>query len=296
MTAFGDSSLLLADWPAGAAVLRVNGREVAEYVWRPELPLSSSPRPYLHPVRTLAGISVTDAAPDSHPHQLGISVAAPNVDGYNFWGGRTWVADHGPAWLDNHGTQRHDRWLHHSATDLVHTLHWVDPRDQILLHERRSIGCRGAGEAAWSLAIQTELTNATDRPLVFRSPAALGRAGAGYGGFFWRGPGAGTVLSPSGAGVRAVHGATADWLAVTGDAGHRTWTVLFVPADDTTARDPWFVRARDYLGVGSSLTWDLPLVLAPEESITRHLVTVVVDGAVSPATATALAADIRPVT
>lgn len=296
MTAFGDSSLLLADWPAGAAVLRVNGREVAEYVWRPELPLSSSPRPYLHPVRTLAGISVTDAAPDSHPHQLGISVAAPNVDGYNFWGGRTWVADHGPAWLDNHGTQRHDRWLHHSATDLVHTLHWVDPRDQILLHERRSIGCRGAGEAAWSLAIRTELTNATDRPLVFRSPAALGRAGAGYGGFFWRGPGAGTVLSPSGAGVRAVHGATADWLAVTGDAGHGSWTVLFVPADDTTARDPWFVRARDYLGVGSSLTWDLPLTLAPEESIARHLVTVVVDGAVSLATATALAADIRPVT
>jgi hypothetical protein len=298
MTAFDESSLLLADWPAGVAVLRVDGREVAEYVWRPDLPLSSSPRPYLHPVRTLAGIRVTDAVPDSHPHQLGISIAAPNLDGCNFWGGRTWVAGHGPAWLDNHGTQHHDRWLQRSATDLVHTLRWVDPRDRTLLHERRSIMCRRVGDSAWSLAIRTELTNATDRPLVFRSPAAQGRAGAGYGGFFWRGPAAGTVtiLSPAGTDVRAVHGVTADWLAVTGDSGHGTWTMLFVPVDDSTARDPWFVRARDYLGVGSSLTWSLPLILAPEESITRHLVTVVVDGAVSLATATELAADIRPVT
>lgn len=298
MTAFDESSLLLADWPAGVAVLRVDGREVAEYVWRPDLPLSSSPRPYLHPVRTLAGIRVTDAVPDSHPHQLGISIAAPNLDGCNFWGGRTWVAGHGPAWLDNHGTQHHDRWLQRSATDLVHTLRWVDPRDRTLLHERRSIMCRRVGDSAWSLAIRTELTNATDRPLVFRSPAAQGRAGAGYGGFFWRGPAAGavTILSPAGTDVRAVHGATADWLAVTGDSGHGTWTMLFVPVDDSTARDPWFVRARDYLGVGSSLTWSLPLILAPEESITRHLVTVVADGAVSLATATELAADIRPVT
>jgi hypothetical protein len=299
VTGFGGSSPLRADWPASAAVLRVEGREVAQYVWRSDLPPSSSPRPYLHPVRTLAGVRVTDAVPDSHPHQLGISIAAPDLDGRNFWGGRTWVAGHGPAWLDNHGTQRHDRWLHQSATDLVHTLRWVDPHDMTLLHERRSITCRSVGASAWSLAIRTELTNATDRPLVFRSPAAQGRAGAGYGGFFWRGPAvaaAVTILSPAGTDVNAVHGATADWLAITGDAGHGTWTMLFVPADDTTAQDPWFLRARDYLGVGSSLTWGLPLVLAPAEVITRHLVTVVLDGAVSLATAAELAADIRPVT
>jgi hypothetical protein len=69
--------------------------------------------------------------------------------------------------------------------------------------------------------------------------------------------------------------------------------VLFVPADETTAHDRWFVRARDYLGVGSSVTWDRPLVLAPEETITRHVVTVVVDGAVSPATAAELADSVR---
>lgn len=35
-------------------VLRVAGRPVARYVTRPELPDRLSPRPYLHPVTTLA--------------------------------------------------------------------------------------------------------------------------------------------------------------------------------------------------------------------------------------------------
>ena len=286
----------MADLPHTTAVLRVDGRDVAQYVWQPRLPLSSSPRPYLHPVRTLAGRTVTDALPDTHPHQLGISIAAPNVDGCNFWGGRTWVAGHGPAWLDNHGTQSHHRWLRHTSTDIAHTLRWVDPHHTTLLREQRSITCRGLGETAWSLGIRTELTNATDRPLVLRSPAAQGRAGAGYGGFFWRGPavaGAARILSPVGTDVQAVHGAVASWVAVTGDGDGGTWTVLFVSADETTAADRWFVRARDYLGVGSSITWDRPLVLAPEQTITRHIVAIVLDGAVSPTTAADLARGVR---
>lgn len=298
MSAFGEPRPVLTDRPAHTAVLRVDGRDVAEYVWRSDLPLSSSPRPYLHPVRTLAGRTVTDAVPDSHPHQVGISIAAPDVDGRNFWGGRTWVAGHGPAWLDNHGTQRHQRWLRQSSTELAHILHWLDPRTTTLLVERRSVACRSLGPAAWSLGIRTELTNATDRPLVLRSPAAQGRTGAGYGGFFWRGPAvtAATIISPAGTDVQAVHGATTAWLAITGEGASGAWTVLFVPADETTARDRWFVRARDYLGVGSSVTWDRPLVLAPGESITRHMVTVVVDGAVSPATAAELAGSVRSMT
>ncbi|MGW4802029.1 DUF6807 family protein, partial [Nonomuraea sp. NPDC004297] len=71
-------------------------------------------------LRTLGGLTVTDRTPASHPHQLGISVAAPDLDGHNFWGGRTYVAGHGPAWLDNHGTQRHQRWLRRTGTELVH--------------------------------------------------------------------------------------------------------------------------------------------------------------------------------
>jgi hypothetical protein len=299
MTAYGELRPVLTGRPASSAMLRVNGRDVAEYVWRPDLPVSSSPRPHLHPVRTIAGRTVTDATPDSHPHQLGISIAAPNVTGYNFWGGRTWVAGHGPAWLDNHGTQVHRRWSRRTRTHLAHTLSWVDPNQTTLLSERRSISCQGIRETAWALRIRTELTNATGRPLTLRSPAAQGRVGAGYGGFFWRGPTvveAARILSPAGTDVHAVHGAVASWIAVIGDAGSGPWSMLFVPADAVTARDRWFVRARDYLGVGSSLTWDRPLVLAPQETIARHLVIVVVDGALSSATAAELAENVRSTT
>lgn len=285
-------SPVLAGRPDSVSVLRVRTRDVAQYVWRSDLPVSSSPRPFLHPVRTLGGHVVTDAVPDSHTHQLGIGIAAPDIDGVNFWGGRTFVAGHGPAWLDNHGSQHHQRWLRRTSNELAHTVHWIGMDQTTLLREERVITCRPVSETAWSLGIRTRLVNTTDRPLTVRSPAALGRVGAGYGGFFWRGPNVteATVLSPGGNGVASVHGQTADWVAVTGtprDGG--PWTMLFVPGDEITAQDRWFVRARDYIGVGSCLAWEQPLVLAPGESIARHIVTVVVDGAVTAATAEELA-------
>jgi hypothetical protein len=281
-----------------ALLLQVDGREVASYVWRSRLPASTAPRPFLHPVRTLAGTLVTDARPHSHTHQLGISIAAPDIGGRNFWGGRTFVAGHGPAWLDDHGAQRHRRWLRHTESELAHTLNWVDRDGSALLGERRVISCGPLSPEAWVLQVRTRLQNATDNPLQIRSPAALGRVGAGYGGFFWRGPARTErvrVLSPGGTGVRAVHGTTAPWVAVAGaDAEGRDWTVVFAPADAETAGDRWFVRARDYLGVGSSLTWDRPLVLEPGESLARHILAVVADGTLTEDAAAALADRARP--
>ncbi|GAA1688947.1 PmoA family protein [Glycomyces endophyticus] len=278
-----------------ALLLQVDGREVASYVWRSRLPASTAPRPFLHPVRTLAGTVVTDARPHSHTHQLGISIAAPDIGGRNFWGGRTFVAGHGPAWLDDHGAQRHRRWLRHTESELAHTLNWVDRDGAALLRERRSIACDPLSAEAWTLTVQTRLQNATDGPLQIRSPAALGRVGAGYGGFFWRGPSRAErvrVLSPAGGGERAVNGTTAEWVAVSG-AGEGEWTVVFAPADATTAADRWFVRSRDYLGVGSSLTWDRPLVLEPGGAIERHILAVVADGTLSERAAGELAAAAR---
>jgi hypothetical protein len=293
----GTGRSVVAERPPDTVRLQVDGREVASYVWRSELPASISPRPFLHPVRTLGGVLVTDARPHSHTHQLGISIAAPDIGGRNFWGGRTFVAGHGPAWLDDHGAQRHRRWLRHADSELAHTLQWVDRDSDELLRERRSIVCAPLTSDAWTLAVRTRLTNATDRPLTIRSPAALGRVGAGYGGFFWRGPamtGQVRVQSPAGTGVRAVHGTTAAWLAVSGaDAAEREWTMVFAPADATTAQDRWFVRARDYLGVGSSLTWDRPLVLDAGESIERHILAVVADGTLDESAAAALATEAR---
>lgn len=272
-----------------AEVLRLGGREVATYVWRPEAPVSSSPRPFLHPVRTLAGRTVTDAAPVSHPHQFGIGLAYPDIHGVNFWGGRTFVPGHGPAWLDNHGSQRHERWERRGGGELAHRLRWLGPDERMLLHERRVIGCEQVSGSVWSLSVRSTLANVTDRPLEVRSPAAQGRVGAGYGGFFWRGPAVSgaTVLSPAGTGVEPVHGHSAEWVAV----AVADWTMVFAPGDADTARDRWFVRARDYLGVCSSVAWDAPLVLQPGEEIARHVVALIADGALNADSAAKLVAE-----
>ena len=44
------------------------------------------------PSARCAGTPVTELMPDSHRHHLGVSLAVPDVDGANFWGGRTFVA------------------------------------------------------------------------------------------------------------------------------------------------------------------------------------------------------------
>ncbi|GIE07106.1 PmoA family protein [Paractinoplanes durhamensis] len=251
------------------AVFRLAGRPVAEYTWAPDLPVGLAPRPYLHPVRTLGGTVVTELTPPSHRHHLGVSVAVAEVDGGNFWGGRTFIAGHGPAWLDNQGSQRHVRWLRRTDTELSQALRWDTIDGASLLAERRIIEARPLDDDAWALDFTFTLANVAERDLPIRSPAAHGRSGAGYGGFFWRAP------SPGACRVSAdVHGHRAPWVSVGGPA----WTLVFAGGDPATRADRWFVRTRDYLGVGSALAWDAPLVLAAGESVTRRVVTVVADG------------------
>ena len=243
--------------PSPAALVLAD-RVVADYTWRPEVPLALAPRPYLHPVRTLAGLPVTELMPASHPHHLGVSVAVAEVGGANFWGGRTFMAGHGPAWLDNHGTQEHVRWLRRTPTHLSHLLRWTAIDGTTLLSERRDISCDPVDSRAWALTFDFALANVTGGDLVVRSPASHGRTGAGYGGFFWRAPrGSGScrVATGSGEGVETVHGGRSPWLAV----GCSEWTLVFVAATTRTRSDPWFVRTRDYLGVGSALAWREPL-------------------------------------
>ncbi|MGW2961996.1 DUF6807 family protein [Streptomyces sp. NPDC001220] len=138
-------------------VLRVAGRPVARYVTRSGLPARLSPRPYLHPVTTLAGTAVTELTPADHTHHLGVGVAVPDVEGFNFWGGRTFVRDQGPTERDNHGTQRHLAFQLRDPDGFVEELRWasaerlpVPPGETVV---RRVVtvvadGRLGRGEAA----------------------------------------------------------------------------------------------------------------------------------------------------
>jgi hypothetical protein len=282
--------------PVDPAPLRLDDRVVAEYTWRPQLPIALAPRPFLHPVRTLAGAVVTEAMPTSHRHHLGAGVPVADVDGSNFWGSRTFVAGHGPAWLDNHGSQEHVRWLDCTPTRLQQLLRWVSIDGEQLLSERRTVSADLLGPAAWALDWEFALTNTSGRTLRMQSPACLGRVGAGFGGFFWRAAGAGRrcrVAAVPGRTLEAVHGCHSPWLLLaTPEDEERPWTLVFIAADAATRSDRWFVRTRDYVGIGSALAWDRPLELATGASVTRRVVVVVADGAPAPEQAARWAAEL----
>ncbi|MQY33344.1 hypothetical protein SRB17_13050 [Streptomyces sp. RB17] len=257
-------------------VLRVAGRPVARYVTRPELPARLSPRPYLHPVTTLAGTVVTELSPGDHTHHLGVGVAVPDVEGHNFWGGRTFVRDQGPTELDNHGTQRHTGFQLRDPDGFVSELRWVAAGRE-LLRERRTVTATELTEVAWALDFTFALTNVTPGALSIGSPATNGRPGAAYGGFFWRArreDRAPDVFTADREGESEVHGRSAGWLALAG-AG---WTLVFAGATEETRRDPWFVRAAEYPGVGSSPAHTERLAVEPGDTVVRRIVTVVADG------------------
>ncbi|MFF8675025.1 PmoA family protein [Streptomyces sp. NPDC015242] len=267
-------------------VLRVAGRPVGRYVTRPELPARLSPRPYLHPVTTLAGTAVTELGPADHPHHLGVGVAVPDVEGFNFWGGRTYVRDQGPTELDNHGSQRHVAFQLRDPDGFVEELRWVAAGGE-LLRERRTVAATELTSKAWALDLTFSLTNVTGAPLSIGSPATNGRPGAAYGGFFWRArkeAAAPEVFTAGAEGEAAVHGSHAGWLALAGSG----WTLVFAGVTEATRRDPWFVRTGEYPGVGSSLAHDERLPVAPGETVVRRIVTVVADGRLGRDTAASL--------
>ncbi|WP_336245527.1 DUF6807 family protein [Nonomuraea sp. SYSU D8015] len=274
------------DAPWTRVELLVAGRSVASYELDPNLPRADSPRPYLHGVRTLGGVEVTQVRPEDHVHHLGVGVAISDLGGANFWGGRTYVKDQGPTWLDDHGVQRHRAFSRLADDGFTEELEWIGPDRQLMAREERTVVARPLGEA-WALDFTFTLTNLTGAPVEINSAATKGRVGAGYGGFFWRAPGTSTARATLPGDEQAVHGGRDRWIAMSGtDPDGRDWTLVFVQDDG----DPWFVRVEEYPGVGQALAWDRPLVV--EDTLTRRVVTIVADGRLTHEEAAALAAEV----
>ena len=236
------------------SVLRVGSTVVAEYVLDPLLDIRLAPRPYLHPVRTLGGTVVTDELCFDHPWHLGASVTIADVNGWNFWGGRTFVRDQGYTWLDDHGS------IHDNGSG---QLRWVDGEGRTQLTERRAISA-SAADGGWELSYRYELT-AGSFDVALGSPATNGRGGgAGYGGFFWRcPPGRAVASEPHGSSAESVTLSVDDRYALTfrGLAGN----------------DRWFLRTDDYIGVCAALAWEKPLVILGGEALTRTITVLVED-------------------
>lgn len=251
--------------------LRVAGTVVAAYEL-PDLDIRLAPRPYLHPVRTLSGVTVTDALCHDHPWHMGASVTIADVENLNFWGGRTYVRDGGYAWLDDHG--RIVPVAHHQLTDgFTSDLEWQSASGEVILREQRTVRATTAPRG-WELFFQYALSTPSEAEVTLGSPATHGRPGqAGYGGFFWRAtPGPAIAFSTT---SDSPHGSADPWLAlVVADR----YTLVFRGLADA---DRWFVRTEEYVGVCAALAFTDPLPIKPATPLTRTMRVLVADGALT---------------
>ena len=261
--------------------LSLNGTTVAVHRDGTDVDPVLSPRPFLHPVTTLAGTTVTELQPRDHRHHLGFGLAVPDVDGTSFWGGRTFTPDRGSVLLDNHGRQRHVRTLEQAPDHHTELLSWTDPQGLELIAEERTLRALPLNEHTWTLHARTVLRNTSGRDLSIGSPATNGRPGAGYGGLFWRaplGPRPPAVTGPHDlSGEADLHGARVPWLAMAGttDQGAR-WTLLLHQVGPHP--EPWFLRAHEYPGTGPALAWDERLPLPDGAHLERGLRVAIADG------------------
>ena len=259
-----------------------------------DISVTNSPRPFLDELKTMGGVHISDQQPLDHTWHLGVGVALQDVNGNNFWGGRTYTrADSRYVWRQDHG---HIRTVANSfapsGSSLSSQLEWVSHQQHVLLDEQRIVDFRAfnhqsTGATGWIMDFTFSLS-AREESVSIGSPGSNGRLNGGYGGFFWRLPKANNpdIFTETASGEEQVHGSRSPWLAFAAefssdavglaqrDTGHGEATLIFCSDDG----DPWFVRSSGYPGVGSSLAWDAPLILEPGASLARHLRVLVADG------------------
>jgi hypothetical protein len=156
--------------------LSVDGRTVATYVAHPEVDPRRGPRPYLHPVRTLAGTVVTDVLPEDHPHHLGVSVALQDVNGVNLWGGRTYVRGQGYTWLENHSVIEHLGFGRSPRTGSRPGWAGATPPGTPCWTRTRVMTARPVSGDAWRLDVTYTLRNPTGQTVRLGSPGTNGTA------------------------------------------------------------------------------------------------------------------------
>jgi hypothetical protein len=257
-------------------VLRVGGTAVAEYEIEPRVESTLAPRPYLHPIRTTAGVVVTDALPADHPWHLGLSLAMPDVAGANLWGGRTYVHGQGYVWRPDHGRIEHVRRLAEAVDALTHDLLWIGPHGNVLLGERREVRAEQTSHG-WRLTIRSSLANPGQAAIALRSPAVNGRGeGAGYGGFFWRLPPTTDARLTAGPlrSEREINGSRWPELSVSGTTRGGRYRLTF---SGLARDDRWFVRMAEYPAVGVALAFERPLVIPPAGKVERAFAVLVDD-------------------
>ena len=252
------------------ATLEIGEHTVAEYADGSDMIPESSPRPYLHPIRTLGGVAVSDTHPVDHDWHCGLGFTMQDVNRVNFWGGRTYVRDRGYTWLGDQGRIEHSRFLDAAPGHLVEELRWHgpvvaatgEPIPPVEVRETRTLDWRRVSPGAWVLDAEIVLDPVSPAAISLGGPGTNGRQDAGYGGYQLRlRPSEDVrIWSPLGEGDAPVFGRQAPWVAWSAHfpEGEATLVMQFV---DESAADRWFVRHGEWDGIGSALAWHDPVSL-----------------------------------
>lgn len=284
------ASLRLTHHINDAIELAYGSTTLFRYVYAPGTAPRESPKPYFHPVQTLAGHCVTNFRPHDHVWHTGLAMTLTAVSGENFWGGPTYVHGSGYVQKENNGRQEHRAWTEIRCDDgaaVAETLAWVSQAGETLLTEERQIAVPVVNEREgwYRLDFTMHLRNVTARMLMLGSPTTAGRPMAGYGGLFWRGPRSflnGTILAAGSLSGPAVMGQRAPWLAFIGrhDGDGAASTLLFLD-DPQNPRYPtqWFARNESYAGASFAFMFDEEYALEPDAELALHYRIVIADGA-----------------
>jgi hypothetical protein len=274
--------------------------EILSYVYRPDPVAYESRKPYAHPLRTLAGRTVTGYRPNDHRWHKGLQMTASHLSEQNLWGGNSYLHPGGYQRIPERvGSMRHDGFpLLDAAEDIVRLgeeLTWLHNAGHEWARERRTLTVHGVDPAAgcWTLDWSIELTNIRAEPLRFGSPTTAGREMAGYTGLHWRGPRDftdGQVLTPAGpgtdAGTMGTPAAQAPWIALsaTHDEVDDASTVVFAHAPENLRGDAvhpshWFVRTARTPTVAFSWAFFEEFELSPGDSFAFRYRLLIADGA-----------------
>ncbi|MBB0232418.1 PmoA family protein [Streptomyces calidiresistens] len=278
-------------------VVTVGDTEILSYVYRPDPEPYESRKPYAHPVRTLAGNTVTGYRPNDHRWHKGVQMTSSHLSEQNFWGGNSYI--HGKGYQripERVGWMRHDGFeavvADADRARLEENLTWINHTGEEWCRERRGLLVHSVDPAggSWALDWSIHLTNVRDLPLRFGSPTTAGREMAGYTGLQWRGPrdfAGGRVLTPAGPSTdRETMGtpvADAPWLGFTAvhDEVDDASTLVFAHHPDNERSihpSHWFVRSLPWPTVALSWAFFEEFELAPGDSFSYRYRMVVADG------------------
>lgn len=238
-------------------------------------------RPFVHPLRSPAGLVLTVDAPDDHPWHHGLWFTIKFVDGDNFW-----------EEYDAYGVLRHDGEPHIShdqgAVTIDGALDWVRPdRATVALREHRRWTYRPVNDTTYSLDLTTTLVPVADAVLD-RTPFTTW---GGYGGLTFRGRPdfVETTLriADDDEAHERVLGTSARWLDCTGTIeGHRVGIAMLDHPTNSRHPTPWYASTRaDAYGsdgwsnfVNAALLWEESLLVPAAAPLALRYRVLVHDG------------------